>query len=393
MYRGKRIFFPVILAVILLAAFTSPSSLATTLATHAPLAHCGSWQLVASPNQGQSNNALQAVAAVSAADAWAVGDYFNTHAGVQQTLIEQWNGTTWQVVASPNTGAYLNELTAVAAISSTDVWAVGYSQNSREAPFQTLIEHWDGTGWSVVPGANTGFSDNLSSVSAVSSGNIWAVGVYYSTFSSLGDTMVEHWNGSTWSIVKSPGVQAAANQLLSVTAISSSDVWAVGEYTPQSASLTLIEHWNGTSWKIVKSPNPRYFDDLLFGVAATSASDVWAVGTSLAGALTEHWNGQQWSLISTPAIQAGFVTLSGVATISANNVWAVGNYGNYPPNDFRTLIEQWNGAKWQIVASKNRSSVVNTLSGVAAISAQDIWAVGDYKYAGSSYATLIEHFC
>src|SRR5579872_2095126 len=155
MYQGKRIFFPVVLAVILLAAFANPSSLAATLVSHAPQAHCGSWQLVSSPIQGQGNNTLQAVAAVSATDVWAVGDSFNTHARAQQTLIEQWHGTSWQVVASPNTGAYLNELTAVAAISSTDVWAVGYSQNRREAPFQTLIEHWDGTGWSVVPGANT----------------------------------------------------------------------------------------------------------------------------------------------------------------------------------------------------------------------------------------------
>ncbi|HYS44322.1 MAG TPA: hypothetical protein VEM32_10130, partial [Geobacteraceae bacterium] len=43
------------------------------------------------------------------------------------------------------------EFESVAALAPDDVWAVGSRQPSF-AEFQPLIEHWDGTAWSVVPG-------------------------------------------------------------------------------------------------------------------------------------------------------------------------------------------------------------------------------------------------
>jgi hypothetical protein len=57
-----------------------------------------------------------------------------------------------------------------------------------------------------------------------------------------------------------------------------------------------IEHWDGTSWSIVSSPNPTKspgLDSSLRAIAAISASDIWAVGfnfTSLGGwdTLPEH---------------------------------------------------------------------------------------------------------
>ena len=62
----------------------------------------------------------------------------------------------------------------MAAVSSSDVWAVG-SQGSR-----TLTEHWDGTRWSVVTSPNplptTKGNNFLTSVTTVSSGDVWAVG-------------------------------------------------------------------------------------------------------------------------------------------------------------------------------------------------------------------------
>jgi len=47
------------------------------------------WKIVASPRGGRSQNILKAVAAVSANDIWAVGNYVNSYP-FYQTLIEHW---------------------------------------------------------------------------------------------------------------------------------------------------------------------------------------------------------------------------------------------------------------------------------------------------------------
>src|SRR5215210_1188548 len=88
-------------------------------------------------------------------------------------------GPSWGVVPSPSNGTAGNLLSSVAVVSVNDVWAVGAYSNTASVS-QNLIERWDGTGWTVVPSPNVGSGDNyLEGVSAVSSGNVWAVGYYY----------------------------------------------------------------------------------------------------------------------------------------------------------------------------------------------------------------------
>src|SRR5262249_29788513 len=89
-------------------------------ASSMPLAPTGpAWSIVASPNTSTGEwNFLKSVTCTSASDCWAVGYYRNS--GVDQicpgciagTLIEHWNGTVWSIANSPNTSAtqlnYLN---------------------------------------------------------------------------------------------------------------------------------------------------------------------------------------------------------------------------------------------------------------------------------------------
>jgi hypothetical protein len=65
-----------------------------------------------------------------------------------------------------------------------------------------------------------------------------------------------------------------------MAAVSANDIWAVGYFYYSSGSFfgphTLIEHWDGSNWSIVGSPGSASWQ--LNGVAAVSANDVWAVG-------------------------------------------------------------------------------------------------------------------
>ena len=141
---------------------------------------------------------------------------------------------------------------------------------------QTLIEHWDGAAWKVVPSPDPGSGNNfLTSIRAVSAANIWAVGGFSDGAAS--EAMILHWDGHSWAQFENPNPGRTNNDLDDVRAVSASDVWAVGSFSSGTANRTLILHWNGAGWKQVPSPHPGIDSDL-FGVAATSRGNAWAVG-------------------------------------------------------------------------------------------------------------------
>ena len=139
-----------------------------------------SWSVIPSPNPGNISNYLYGVATVSLTDVWAVGaaSKYNNNSYYNGPLTEHWDGTSWSVIPNPNLGNNDYQLSGVAAISSRDVWAVGYS-NFNGLPSNTLTEHWDGTSWSVIPSPNPGNNGKLYGVAAVSSDDVWTVGYYY----------------------------------------------------------------------------------------------------------------------------------------------------------------------------------------------------------------------
>lgn len=240
-------------------------------------------------SKGSYNNQLLDVATVSANDVWAVG-YVASNT-TTSSLIEHFNGSSWSIVASPKVNSPSYRLNAVAAISSTNVVAVG-SFNNQQGNLQALIEQWDGSHWRVVSGPNPGTSNSLSSVAAVSASDIWAVGDFTPQQGNTG-TLVEHYDGSTWHVVSSPNRSALNyNGLVSVTALSATNVWAVSQsgisngddlqgnsFTTSAFPRTLIEHFDGSRWQIVGSPNSGTSDTLtgLSGVAGTRQA--WAVGS------------------------------------------------------------------------------------------------------------------
>ena len=81
--------------------------------------------------------------------------------------------------------------------------------------------------------------------------------------------------------------------------------------------------------------------------------------------------------------------LTGVAATSASNAWAVGYY--FSGSELQTLIEHWNGRRWAVQPSPNPGTV-SQLYGVAATSATNAWAVGSYQNGTAPDRTLIEHW-
>jgi hypothetical protein len=288
----------------------------------------GDWQVIASPNGTKQVNELHGVSAVSDSDVWAVGVSYNTERTLSTSLIEHWNGTQWTVVPSPNPSSTLNVLNAVAAVSANNVWAVGIAPTGSNP---ILIIHWNGSVWSVVPNPPSSMPlNNLAALVVVSANDVWAVGTGL-----IGDedaTATLHWNGTAWSVIPSPNVGPEVdNNLAGVTAVASNDVWAVGTQQPTSLTdpHTLILHWNGTAWTIVPSPNDggNTVGNHLLAAAAVASNDVWATGFSEFGTLTEHWDGASWSIVPTPTIAGSEpLFLPSVVALASNDVWTVGEF-------------------------------------------------------------------
>jgi hypothetical protein len=350
---------------------------------------------VLSPDTSSTHiNFLNGVSCTSASACTAVGGYYPGTSA--QTLVEQWDGTNWSIVASPDTSATLtNELYGVSCTSASACTAVGVYYTGSY--FQTLIEKWNGTTWSIVPSPNTTTTqDNgLSGVSCTSASACTAAGGYDTGTSE--QTLVEQWDGTNWSIVPSPNTSTTQdNDLYGVSCTSASACTAVGEYYTGSYDQTLIEQWNGTTWSIVASPNTTTTqDNVLYGVSCTSASASactaagYASNGSYQQTLIEEWNGTTWSIVPSPnTTTAQDNVLSGVSCTSASACTAAGYY--YTGSHDQTLIEEWNGTTWSIVASPNTTTTQdNDLYGVSCTSASACTAAGAASN-GSANQTLIE---
>jgi hypothetical protein len=141
--------------------------------------------------------------------------------------------------------AISSPLASVTAIASNDVWAVGSAGLNT---ISSLIEHWDGAQWSIVsspvPGGQ-GFE--FTGVSGSASNDVWVVGSYFGTPFAL-KPLIEHWNGSTWTIVPSYPAPDGA-EIMSVVATGVSDAWATGYKSDLNDVVTLLVYrWNGATW-------------------------------------------------------------------------------------------------------------------------------------------------
>ena len=348
-----------------------------------------SWTIAPSPNPSASGTAqLNAVSCISPTNCTAVG--ISDGASGDETLVESWDGTSWSIVPSPNpAGSASSSLQGVSCLSSTDCTAVGnsYYYTGSINPTLTLVESWNGTSWSIVPSPNPSASGTaqLNAVSCISPTNCTAVG--YSNNGSSTQTLIELWNGTSWSAVTSPNPAGSPVLLYGVSCISSTVCTAVGLSYNGSGDETLIESWNGTSWSIVPSPNVDSYN-FLQGVSCTSSINCTAVGGSSTGSsqqpLAESWNGSSWSVVPSPNV--GTVTnFEGVSCLSSTDCTAVGLIG---PTQ-QTLVESWNGSAWSITPSPNPNTR-NILYGVSCTSSAGCTAVGGTWNDVSTMQTLVE---
>lgn len=277
----------------------------------------------------------------------------------------------WEEVAVPplpsNYGTTV--LRDLVVIADDDVWAVG--DPSVEVQFlnyeyKNLALHWDGEEWREVPTPNPSVfpapfgSTGLQAVDALSSSFVWALG-NYETRDDLGfvidQPLVLRWNGSSWDQleVANPNLDSYA---YGVKLLAPNDAWIVGGQAG-FCSGGMAVHWDGSSFRVTPTPGSCVlpggtpgFD--LEDVDGVASDDVWAVGGGSDGDFSAqtyvlHWDGSAWSHVSAPG--PGFARrLFDVHARASDDVWAVGQYEEIvgPSVQYFAWAIHWDGSSWTL---------------------------------------------
>jgi hypothetical protein len=313
-----------------------------------------------------------------------------TIGGLNSTLAEHWDGSQWTVVATPAPGVNSIFL-GVAAVGPADVWAVGdYSLTATSAALP-LVEHWNGSSWSIaaIPSLFRGL---LAAVTAIAPNDIWAVGGWAGDLTSPNQPLALHWDGTSWSQTVPPSQAGGSNTLHAVSATSKANAWAVGAVRTSPAGQRptwqpLVEHWNGTAWELGSAQvNNATTTNYLGAVAGVAANDLWAVGWQGAlgspQTLTERYSGDSAGTIAPWTYYPNPPTnaaLWGLAALATDDVWAVGD-----------IVQHWAGASWSSVA--DAGAFGTSRWGMWAVPG-DMWVVGDYTNTAGALQTFTENRC
>jgi hypothetical protein len=390
-------------AALLTTTLTGATSRATT---HRADACTPAWKLAATPVPAADYTQLTGPAAVLAKDAWFPGVTYPSTGGTVPWVLH-WDGHSLRETATIPQGPFeIRDAESGSFDSATDGWVLGTATLSGPGPslYPQYAARWHAGRWTVIPLAisphplATG-GLQLEAVTSLSPGDAWAVGRFSAGLLPLG-ALVEHWDGSRWSAVPNPLSSTAGAALLSVTAVSAANIWAVGrQQNADGATVPLAEHWNGTAWSVVSIPAGNA-PSLLYAVSADGPDDVWATGArtepgtgNVATGMVEHWNGTAWGVV-TGLPDLGNSELPNVYAASPTDVWTT-VYAPRPNTDFG--VEEflhWDGTSWTTVPvpGPDEYDLDYEYAGLDGSGPGNIWAAGwENHQPGGTTTPLIAH--
>jgi hypothetical protein len=324
------------------------------------------WKIVPNPHFGT----LTGVSGRSSNELWAVGYYYDQLQGRYRPLAEHWDGNRFQQEKAPTASKGYNAFNAVATVAPNNAWAVGYHTPVYYTYVTSpLIEHWDGSNWSVAPSPFRGEGE-LTAIAAVAPDDIWAVG--FRSANPYG-SLILHWNGQAWSIVND-GHASDNTFLRGVVAFRSDDIWVAGSTNGVDGQVVAFaEHWDGASWTARPASPGEEYEEFNALAGSSDGHTLWGVGWQSPGLgyfqMAQRFDGSSWSKTHTPDFPPNN-NLYGVASVG-QKAWAVGYGSETGPSP---LIERWDGSAWRV--EPNPAQGIGTLYAITGVGTT-LWAVGD----------------
>jgi hypothetical protein len=233
---------------------------------------------------------MNAVAASSASNAWAVG---NSISGVTVTpLAMRWNGTTWR--RTPIDDGHANvELTAISTSGPKNAWAIGQLINRSDLSTTSYLFHWNGRRWTK---SYTDPTASLSDVATTGPNFAWVTNT-----ASSGRLGVLAWIGHHW---RQQVAAAPSNAVWTSMTANGTSAYVEGLYdvtTQENQTDFFVDHLVGGAWRSETVQNP-FNHNQIHGMAMSSQAAVTVgdgdifTGQRLEQPLVETLAGSIWSI-------------------------------------------------------------------------------------------------
>jgi hypothetical protein len=273
----------------------------------------------------------------------------------------------------------VGQFLAIAAVPhSSDAWAIGENNGGLDnATFFVARRHNGRWTRAKTPslGGRYGYLDAITSVSAK---GVWLAGGRQQSGGSIQDfPAIWRWSGKKFVAQKLAGLGACACGVGSISASSSSNVWAVGAIYGAAGQAAL--HWNGKRWSDVAFPEGLDFEGLT-SVSTSGPDNAWATRSD---GYFVHWDGKTWTINGTAPAGA---YMSDIATTTPKLAYAVGGIRNAANNTYQTVVMRFNGTSWSNapLAKGIRAELSSvTMHGSSA------WAVGTRSSETTATPTIV----
>jgi hypothetical protein len=369
------------------------------------------WSVTTSPDRGSGDNTLNSVSCPSATKCVAVG-FDDAADGEPRALLETWNGSTWSVTSSPSTGSDFSMLSGVSCAINYDYCiAVGVEGSAGPAigfaglggATQTLIEAWRGSGWYIEPSPKpSGTGAALNSVSCPGR-TLVCVAAGWTVRAGTGQTLIEtSRDEGPFTVTPSPDVGKGDSVLNGVSCANGASCIAVGFDDEKGVSQSLIENWNGTTWSVVPSKNKGLGHNVFDGIGDNVLEAVSCTPGSFCVAVGYYYNAHHvlqslvttplgpnktWSIPPSANPGANGSILNGISCTTSTDCIAVG--AAYNGSATKTLAEDTNGKAWLAVPSPSPGVASNFLTGASCASAAVCEAVGGSGKEAAVNQTLV----
>ena len=365
-----------------LLASLSSLLIASVLSQPALASSC-QWQQLKTPNPGNDVNELNGALAFFVGNVWAVGDSSQA-GGSFEDVVEHWDGSTFATTILGM--APVTQLLSVAGQNKSNVWTVGYATSTSDPSTAAPIAfRWDGTAWKTTQPVIMGgwMPARFNAVAGIGTNNAWAVGFRNTT--SGPQQLIEHWNGTKWVNFNIPVQQGQQSDLVAISALSHDDIYALGSWQASGQSGTMVEHFDGQTWSTSLSTS-----DCLSTLTTVAPSDVFAVGACGGSAVIDFFDGSTWSQMPGPAVDPSTI-ISGISARNIDGILAVGRI----PATGEGFSMFFNGTAWTNMPVPNPNGDMRLLNATAHVpQLNEFWTVGTaIPKFGMSRAITVKPLC
>ncbi|HET7012726.1 MAG TPA: hypothetical protein VFI65_02375 [Streptosporangiaceae bacterium] len=222
------------------------------------------------PSQPSGDLVPQSVQVFGPNDVWVLGCEVRSGKSARACHAQaaRFNGRSWRFFRLPGVGG----LAAVSALSANDIWTIDRTRGARSQ----AIVHWNGTTWRrmpVEPALPAGA--DLSAIAAISDSDIWVGGSGPNSKHGSYE-LLRHWNGRAW-VADNPAVKLTSRQRFVEDLVSDGtggiwDLASSGNYDDSP----LLRHFSHGRWQA-----PVKVDWILISLAPIpGTASTWGVGTS-----------------------------------------------------------------------------------------------------------------